>query len=502
MKLRNVIVIARKEFKDVLRDRRTLIFMLLLPIAVMPLMGIGITKFMKKTIAAKKSETLVVAVDPLAESLITGLGGQWFAHNTTKALGVIAKIGLTDVHSIEDLKRVVERIEKIKEVQQVGGDGMGDAAMVGYAAEFEALPDDEKRLLADAGAVNSAINQIKYIPYDRVKTEGQLGPGVQIPEGMPAPLDEPRFALSIIQSDPIHAAVHVPVDVFDLLEDGRLSANVHILHDSSISRSNEAHDRLVAFVRALNRDLLDVRLNEANLSPAFIEPIDLRDGDVATSSRKFQAVMGGILPYLIIMFCFFGAFYPSLDLTAGEKERHTLETLLLAPVSRVELAWGKFLVVFTASAVAVVLALVSTGLTITKGILPQGLAQEFNLTFEPLSIAVTASLFVPVAALFSAMLLGVALLARSFKEAQSYTAPLQFLVILPAMSALIPDLEAETHLAWIPFVNVSMLMREQLKGNYLWDFYAITMGSMLVLTLVVLWGAGQLFKRETVLLRT
>lgn len=502
MNVHNVLVITRKEFKDVLRDRRTLIFMLLLPIAVMPLMGIGISKFMKKTIADKKAETLVVAVDPLAESLITGLAGQWRVANATSIGAVITKIGLADVHSVEDLRRIVDRLEKIKEVQQVGGDALGDAALVSFAANFEELPDDEKLLLADAAAVSAATNLIKYIPYDRVKIDGELGGGVEIPEGMPSPLDEPRFTLSIQKSEPIHAAVHVPVDVFDLLTDGKLSAKVHVLHDSSISRSEEAYNRLAAFIAALNRDLVDERLTEAHLSPAFIKPIDLRKSNVATSSRKLQAVIGGFLPYLIIMFCFFGAFYPSLDLTAGEKERHTLETLLLAPVSRVDIAWGKFLVVFTASAVAVVLALVSTGLTLTKGILPQGLAQEFNLTFEPLAIAVTASLFVPVAALFSALLLGVALLARSFKEAQSYTAPLQFLVILPAMSALIPDLEAETHLAWIPFVNVSMLMREQLKGNYLWDFYAITMVSMLLLTLFVLWGAGQLFKRETVLLRT
>jgi sodium transport system permease protein len=247
---------------------------------------------------------------------------------------------------------------------------------------------------------------------------------------------------------------------------------------------------------------MTLRLNREQLSPAFIRPFDLESANLASDSRKLQAAIGSMLPYLIILFCFFGAFYPSLDLTAGEKERFTLETLLLAPISRLEIAAGKFIVVFAAAIIAAVLATTSMAVTLTHGVLPSGMSQAFNLEFQPLAVLLTASLLLPVAALFSALLLGISLLARSFKEAQTYATPLQFLVILPAIAAMLPDLETEVKWAWVPLMNVSLLMKELLKGNYLWEFYVITLSSTVTLTCIVLWGAGMLFRRESVLLRS
>jgi sodium transport system permease protein len=230
--------------------------------------------------------------------------------------------------------------------------------------------------------------------------------------------------------------------------------------------------------------------------------VAVKEANIASKGREAQAFIGGMLPYLIILFCFFGAFYPSLDLTAGEKERFTLETLLLAPVSRVEIAAGKFLVVFAAAVTAAVLTTASLAFTFTHGILPEGATAAFDLHFEVPAVLLTASLLVPVAALFASVLLTVALCARSFKEAQSYAAPLQFLIILPAMTALMPDLQTELKWAWVPLMNVSLLMRELLKGNYLWDFYAITLISMFLLSGLTLWIASRVFRRESVLLRT
>ena len=270
----------------------------------------------------------------------------------------------------------------------------------------------------------------------------------------------------------------------------------------SITLSKEAHGRLTAFFDALGRSEVDRRLRDATLSPHFIEPIELVDADVATKSRRLQAVIGGLMPYLILMFCLAGGLYPALDLTAGEKERFTLETLLLSPVSRMEMASGKFVVVFVASLVATVLALVSMGITLNAGILPEGTLEQFELQFETKAILLSASLLMPVAAIFAAALLGIGLFARSFKEAQSYTVPLQFVVVIPAMMAMFPNMETEMKWAWVPLVNVSLLMKELLKGNYLWDFYAVTMASMIVLTVLVLWTVSRLFHREAVLLRS
>jgi sodium transport system permease protein len=358
-------------------------------------------------------------------------------------------------------------------------------------------------MLEDMGAVTRIIKLTRWHDPGQLPPAGPMPQGVSLPAELPGGLSDERVVYAITSKDKaLHAAVHLPVDVHDRLEQAALSVPLTVLYDSSQSLSKEAFSRLSAFAEALSRSEMRLRLNAHQLAPGFTRPIAAEAANVASDSRKVQAAIGGILPYMIILFCFFGAFYPSLDLTAGEKERFTLETLLLAPVSRLEIATGKFLVVFSAAIIAAVLTTTSMALTFTYGVLPDGSSQAFDLQFQPLALLLTASLLVPVAALFSAMLLGVALCARSFKEAQSYAAPLQFIIILPALAALMPDLETRLTWAWVPLMNVSLLMKELLKGNYLWDFYGITLLSMLSLTCLVLWGASLLFRRESVLLRT
>ena len=501
MRLHTIGVIAAKEARDVLRDRRTLFFMLLLPIAVMPALIIGGSRFAKNQLKAKEARELVIAADPQAQAMVRALAQRWMNENRAAFWAIAARIGLDDGGGLDQLGSVAERVETLSKISDEGG--IGDAAILAWFRSWRGLDGRQKEMLADGGAVDRFLRLTQWIDAaDVAGTGASLPPGVRLPDDLPEGFPAERLASGITAKEKsVHAALHVPLDAFDRLEEQALSVRITMLYDSSQSLSKEAWERFSGFVDALSRGEMRLRLEGANLSPGFIRPFDLEAANVASDSRQLQAVLGGVLPYLIILFCFFGAFYPSLDVTAGEKERFTLETLLLAPVSRMEIATGKFLVVFAAAIIAAILSTTSMGLTLTRGVLPEGATQAFDIQFQPLAVALTTSLLLPVAALFSAMLLGVALLARSFKEAQSYAAPLQFLVILPSLAALMPDLETETKLAWIPLVNVSLLMRELLKGNYLWDFYAITMASMTAVTLLALWGTSRLFQRESVLMR-
>jgi sodium transport system permease protein len=506
VKLSTVLVIARKELRDVLRDRRTLVFMLLLPIVVMPVLMIGVTRFAKTQLRAKEARELTIAADPLGRNLLTTLANRWYGDNFAALAAVTTKLGIETAGGFDDLDRVAARVETLK--GQAGSAGVSEEGVLAAIRSWRDLTPDQQQLLGDASAVSrllkltqwTALSDLPAPPGDR------LAQGVSIPEHLPDALDTRRVAAAITSKEKaIHAALDVPVEPLRRLleaEDTALSVQLTVLYDSSQSLSKEAFDRIEAFVEALTRSEMRLRLAQQSLRSGFIEPFDMHAANVASDSRKVQAVLGGLLPYLIILFSFFGAFYPSLDLTAGEKERFTLETLLLAPVSRLDIAAGKFVVVFMAAVTAAVLTTTSMALTFRYGVLPEGTAGAFRLDFQPLALALAASLLVPVAALFAALLLGVALCARSFKEAQSYAAPLQFLIILPAVAAMMPDLETELKWAWVPLMNVSLLMKELLKGNYLWEFYAITLASMLVLAGLVLWIASRLFQRESVLLRT
>ncbi len=507
MKLSTVLIIARKEFRDVLRDRRTLLFMLLLPIAVMPVLLIGVSRFAMSQRTAKESRELTIAADPMGRNLLTSLANRWFTDNLL-VLGVVsARLGVATAASIDELDELSARAETLKGGQSKKAPD-GDTALLASYKAFQELTPEQVRFLGDASAISRLLKLTSWKTLDELPEpkDGKLAQGVSVPEDMPGKLGEPRVAAAITSKEKaVHAAIDVPVDaLLERLDDEDIASSIKltVLYDSSQSLSKEAYDRLETFIDALSRSEMRLRLAKQSLRPGFIEPYDLREANVASDSRKLQAVLGGLLPYLIILFSFFGAFYPSLDLTAGEKERFTLETLLLAPVSRLDIAAGKFLVVFTAAITAAVLTTTSMALTFRYGVLPEGASSALQLEFQPLALALAASLLVPVAALFAATLLGVALCARSFKEAQSYAAPLQFLIILPAVAAMMPDLETELRWAWVPLMNVSLLMKELLKGNYLWEFYTITLVSMLALAGLVLWIASRLFQRESVLLRT
>ncbi len=505
MKPGRVLVIARKELTDVLRDRRTLFFMLLLPIVVMPLLLILVSDFMKAQLKEKESRMLAIAVEPQGRVLLRALANRWQHDNWTSVQTLAARIGIDMLGGLDDLGRVAERVETLRAAPDQGG--LADMALLAWARTWSEFTDEQRQMLLDGGAVNAFLNQTRWVDFASLAREGRLPPGVTLPPDLPGQLARPAAALAITSAEKsLHAALHVPVGEVDqwFNEDPARSVSLPLtmLYDGSQSLSREAHDRFAAFVDALSRSEIRARLVAQRLSRDFVQPFAMEEANIASESREIQAVIGGILPYLIILFCFFGAFYPSLDLTAGEKERFTLETLLLAPVSRVDIAAGKFVVVFAAAIIAAVLTTASLAFTVAYGILPEGTAQAFNLDFELPAVLLTASLLVPVAALFAAMLLTVALCARSFKEAQSYATPLQFLIILPAMTALMPDLQTELKWAWVPLMNVSLLMRELLKGNYLWDFYAITLGSMFLLSALTLAAAGLVFRRESVLLRT
>ncbi len=518
MNLRTIGVLARKEFKDVLRDRRTLFFMVLLPMVAMPVIMIAGSRFVKKQAAEKEQRVLQVATNAGGERVITGLRDRWMADNQVAVGLTIAKFG---IDSLDDQEAIADFFVRLGKARQAGGGEAGGELMAAMYEAWQKLPEEQQRLLLDYGAVNRFMSLTKFRRFRSLPKEGKLSPGVKIPDDMPdaealnlppdASLPDPEVVALAVQEKVVHGALYVPTpggdeasaarEVFVTLDEGR-AYRIDVLYDASISLSKEFLDRFEGFMAALERDEMRRRVLNEGLRSTFVAPFDLEPADIASASRKLQGALGGLLPYLIIVFCFLGAFYPALDLTAGEKERFTLETLLLSPISRLDIAAGKFVVVFVAAVTAAILFTTSMFITVTQGVLPEGLLAGLDFRLEPLAIVLTLSLLLPIAAVIAALVLGVALCGRSFKEAQNYVAPLQILFIIPGMVAFLPDLETETHLAWIPLVNVSLLMKELLKGNYLWDFYWITLGSLLLMTALVLWGSSLLFRRESVLMRT
>jgi len=310
----------------------------------------------------------------------------------------------------------------------------------------------------------------------------------------------------------LRAAVEVPAG-FDVMLVRGEPATVRLYNYESELRSGLAVGELRRFLTEYRDRIVTARLTGRGLPASLVRPFEIKAENVAPPEKVGGNIVGGFIPYLLILLCFTGAMYPAMDLTAGEKERGTLETILCSPVARTDLVLGKFLVVLTTSLATVVWSLISTAATLAVG----GLLLAGSVggagragapgagalpTIDPFGTLAVLAMVVPIAVLFSAVLMALSLFARSLKEAQSYVSPLIIVVILPAMMGLLPGVELTAGLALVPILNVALASKDLVSGVFHWHHLALIFGSTCLYAGLALAFCVHLFKRETVLFRS
>lgn len=297
------------------------------------------------------------------------------------------------------------------------------------------------------------------------------------------------------------AAVEFPLDFSERLEAEEPVAVVIYTYEGEM-RSALAARRLEGFFRERGTGIVAERLAAVGLPEEAIRPFAVSRQNVAAPEKVTGAFLGRLLPYMLIVLCITGAVYPAMDLTAGEKERGTMETLLCSPVSRVTLVLGKFFVILTFSVTTSLLAVGALGVTgwVALSQIQEG-AAALDLAISPLAIGGTFFLLLPVAALFSAILLALSVFARTFKEAQTYVSPLILVALLPSVVALMPGVEITPVLALVPVLNVSLISREVLSGVYPWGYIALVLSSSTIYATAALLVAVRLFQQERVIFR-
>ena len=383
MKLGDVGLVAAKELRETLRDRRTLVVMVLFPLVVYPLVSLLMAQVMASHTArgeARRSRVLVVGPAALAEPVRARLRAD------AKAF---------DAQALTGARTTVD------------------------------MPAD--RVAVESGAID-AVAEISN------------GPNV--------------------------------------------TTRVQLIYVEARDESRPAHDRVGGTLGGA-------------LAPGCGALFKLEDASVAPRARVGGYVLSKLLPLVLVVMIMLGAFYPAIDITAGERERGTLETILSAPVGRFDLMTGKVIAVATLSTITGLLNMASMSLTMIEGIRLVGATSPVAIPWT--RAASTLIVVVPAAFLFAAVMVAIGAMARSFKEAQTLLTPVYFLCFTPSLIAGLGDWQLAGAAALVPGVNVTLLARDLILGTATLGVSLAVVASTLAFGGLALALAARLYDSERLL---
>ena len=274
-----------------------------------------------------------------------------------------------------------------------------------------------------------------------------------------------------------------------------------ILHLSTSERSNEARNRILNVLNVWENSEIKERIEQGGLDVnETLDPLrwdgDIAAGDVATTGEQSGMILSLFIPLVLAIWTYSSAIQPSIDMTAGERERGTLEALLCLPCTRMELLFGKWLAVATITGVGVLLQIF--GLLFAIGYL----ATSSFIGVPQLSIA-SVLLIVLAIMLFAIMVvafeLALAMRSHSVKEAGSILAPALMLILFPALFTQVINLDGiEGFWFAIPVVNILLALRELLTNRVITEHVIIWAVSSVVYATLAAYYASRQFSREDI----
>ncbi|MGI9428886.1 MAG: ABC transporter permease subunit/CPBP intramembrane protease [Bythopirellula sp.] len=451
MNFNNVKLIFLREMRDQLRDRRTLFLIAVLPLLLYPLLGMSffqLSQFLRNTAA----KVLVIGEDQLVN------------HDWLPAL-----LGEKQV----DKMLFVSRPDELDSLQLV--DSINDGL------EDDQAPAPQREITIEEAQHHLSTGTVQVVLY--------------FPPGFGERLVAAHEALLKRQVDPVTV-------------ERELLPEPQIFYNSAKEKSRIAQLRVERVLRTWRSAVTQTNLRAGKVPLEAAQPFQLQPQDVAEEQQRHAAVWSKILPFILFIWALTGAFYPAVDLCAGEKERGTLETLLASPAQRREIVWGKLLTVITFSVMTALLNLGSMGLT-GKFVLAQfqqlsAFTEGDVLALPPLfSVVWLVIALLPISALFSALCLACAAFARSTKEGQYYLMPLLLIIMPLMMLPLSPGVELTLGNSIIPVTGVVLLLRSMIEGQY-WEalpYVVPVIGITLICCLLAIRWAEEQFQSESVLFR-
>ncbi|MCK5858590.1 MAG: ABC transporter permease, partial [Abyssibacter sp.] len=284
--------------------------------------------------------------------------------------------------------------------------------------------------------------------------------------GLAAHLQEQGFELEtldpeldILQAIGDHDAILRPAADFQASLRAGQPAQIELVLDTSKTSSQSMARRVEQAMAVWSGELASLRLMALGVSPQAAQPIEMQRRDVASRADRAALVLSGFQVFVLIA-AFFGSMHVCIDATAGERERRSLEALLVQPVSAFSLVVGKWLVAAGYGLFGVALTLTAMGI-----LLPMAPLGELGISYQPTpqSVLTMFALIAPLALLASGLQMLAASYAKSFKEAQTYLSLLMFVPMVPAMAVSFLQLDAEPWMFAVPVLGQQQLLSDALR---------------------------------------
>lgn len=513
MNWQNIRLIFLREVRDQLRDRRTLFMIAVLPLLLYPAMGIGMLQM--TLLFSEQPRTVVI----LGEKHLPPpqlLEGDKFVSNW-----------FTNPTDADKLKVITDTSVEL------GGGGLNASRNLKLIEQARAL----RERIEQHTALESEVQQAEALQRERLKSPA--APGEESPAALQTRIGQLKAKQAAIDHELTDLFASSQIQVLIVVPDG-LRENIERVNRLIVERQtadvagfkyprptivkNQADDKsVVAYARvrgvleAWEEEILRQRLSAAELPEELTKPVGSAPLDLAAEEQISANVWSKMFPALLVIMAVTGAFYPAVDVAAGEKERGTMETLLICPATRTEIVLGKFFTVMCFSMSTALLNLLSIGatghymLSAASGLGRGALAHAGVITLPSApALAWLLILLVPLSAFYSAMCLALATFARSSKEGQYYLTPLLMVSIGLTVFCLSPAVEiypvhqASWFYSVMPVVNIALLLKALLlnPGNTgALIFAAPVLATSIGYSLLALWWAIEQFASEGVLFR-
>jgi sodium transport system permease protein len=307
-------------------------------------------------------------------------------------------------------------------------------------------------------------------------------------------------AESAVREQRLRAVLAVPDDAATLVNNGAMTT-ITIVNDSSNEKSRTAKSRLEQVLKKLGKTEIERRLEAKGLSSKSIEPFATKSNDVASVEKKSGSALAMILPYILCLTAAMGGMTSAFDLCAGEKERGTMETLLVSPASRSEIILGKLGTIGIVSIVATICSVAGLSLAAFAAV---QLGRDAGITLQVsyASISALIVMVIPMVLMTSSLMLLISAFSRNQKEAQAYAFPFVMLVITPAVFSSILGPENGIGLALVPVLNTALAMKQVLSGIFNLPFLGLALVSSAAYAALAMRLVVGMFQRESVLFRT